>query len=265
VDGNLAVLIKVVFACLWIAAHPVANAQAIPMTGPAIPELATYDRLIPALLSKYNIPGARRSRLPGMVGCRSPAGMDMPIGRHKSLSSQTRCLASRVYSKPITTVAVLKLVEGEKLNLDGRVWDILSGLEPPAGKEADPRWRDITVRHLLSHSGGWERALPGGIERWRRISGSPVRPYGTFCLECSDAPAGWIVSLSDLLRWTNSIDGRTASRRILSPETIQLLAKRPAYVSTEARFDYGRGWNTSEDRPDGGARWLIATGIAPVV
>jgi N-acyl-D-amino-acid deacylase len=44
-------------------------------------------------------------------------------------------------------------VERGKLELDARVSEVLE-LAPPA----DPRWRRVTIRHLLQHTGGWDRA-----------------------------------------------------------------------------------------------------------
>src|SRR6185503_9515059 len=40
--------------------------------------------------------------------------------------------------------------------LDQRVFEILS-YEPLPGESVDPRLATITVRHLLEHSGGWNR------------------------------------------------------------------------------------------------------------
>ena len=63
-------------------------------------------------------------------------------------------------SKPFTAVAVLKLVERGKTSLDTGVFDLLAlGAEPmqPKGGKFDERWKQITVRHLLQHTGGWDR------------------------------------------------------------------------------------------------------------
>lgn len=61
-------------------------------------------------------------------------------------------------SKPITAVAVLKLVGEGKLSLDARVWELLDlATRVPGGKKADERWRRITIRQLLQHTGGWDR------------------------------------------------------------------------------------------------------------
>ncbi len=61
-------------------------------------------------------------------------------------------------SKPITAVAVLKLVEDKKLSLDARAFDIVRA-EPPLkdGRQPDPRLARITVRQLLQHTGGSDR------------------------------------------------------------------------------------------------------------
>ena len=64
-------------------------------------------------------------------------------------------------SKPITAVAVLKLVEEGSLDLDAAAFPLLSALPAPAGKTEDPRLGGITIRHLLEHSGGWDRDLSG--------------------------------------------------------------------------------------------------------
>jgi N-acyl-D-amino-acid deacylase len=61
-------------------------------------------------------------------------------------------------SKPITAVAVLKLVEEGKLDLDARAFSIVR--LPPvleAGRPADARLGQITIRQLLQHTGGWDR------------------------------------------------------------------------------------------------------------
>lgn len=62
-------------------------------------------------------------------------------------------------SKPITGVAVMQLVEQGKLTLDAKVTEILDLSQGilRAGEKFDPRWHQITVRHLLQHRGGWDR------------------------------------------------------------------------------------------------------------
>ena len=65
-------------------------------------------------------------------------------------------------SKPITSVAILQLVEAGTLHLDDRVFGA-SGIlkEYDRRSIADHRVLDITVQDLLNHSGGWDRDNSG--------------------------------------------------------------------------------------------------------
>ncbi len=65
-------------------------------------------------------------------------------------------------SKPFTAVAVLKLCEEKRLDLNERVFDFLA-LKPLSSGEthSDPRLRQITIGHLLHHTGGWDRGKSG--------------------------------------------------------------------------------------------------------
>ncbi len=66
-------------------------------------------------------------------------------------------------SKPITAVAILKLVEEGRLGLDDKVLPLLGDLGPGADAIRDPRVHAITVRHLLQHTGGFDRAVSGDV------------------------------------------------------------------------------------------------------
>lgn len=61
-------------------------------------------------------------------------------------------------SKPITAIAILQLVEKGKLKLGDRVTDVL-GFEPllEGEAQADPRWKEITIKQLLQHRAGFNR------------------------------------------------------------------------------------------------------------
>lgn len=59
-------------------------------------------------------------------------------------------------SKLITAVAIMKLVQEKKITLDSKVFGPNAILKDPVfDKVKDKRLYSITVRHLLSHSGGW--------------------------------------------------------------------------------------------------------------
>ncbi|MBL7038705.1 MAG: beta-lactamase family protein [Pirellulaceae bacterium] len=94
-------------------------------------------------------------------------------------------------SKTITAVAVLQLVQRRKLGLDASVTDVLS-LKPvlEAGREADPRMRQVTIRHLLNHCGGWDRDVSFDPMSWETrekaaksagVTADEVRPEHIVC------------------------------------------------------------------------------------
>jgi len=59
-------------------------------------------------------------------------------------------------SKPITSVAIHQLIERGLLSYDTRVVDVLDLRHRP-GRSPDPRLAEVTIDHLLYHTGGWDR------------------------------------------------------------------------------------------------------------
>jgi len=74
--------------------------------------------------------------------------------REKNLPTQADSLFRIAsISKPLTAVGILKLVEQGKLKLEDKLLEILRLPEKPL----DVRWEQITIRHCLQHTGGWDR------------------------------------------------------------------------------------------------------------
>ncbi|HSR32049.1 MAG TPA: serine hydrolase domain-containing protein, partial [Anaerolineae bacterium] len=124
--------------------------------GSATPDLENLDQAIGRIMEDYQVPGgafamAKDGRLIHARGY----GVACKENREAVQSDSLFRIAS--VSKPITAVAVLKLVEDGRLSLDDRAFQIVGHLQPLEGKEVDPRLRDITIRHLLEHSAGWDR------------------------------------------------------------------------------------------------------------
>jgi CubicO group peptidase (beta-lactamase class C family) len=130
----------------------------MPITGTFVPGMAWYDNVIPDLMRKYKIPGGAVAvvRDGKLIYARGFGYADVenkaPVQPHALFR-----LAS--VSKPITGVAIMKLVEDGKLRLDDRVTPLIADLTPAPGATVDPRWEQITIRHLLTHTGGWDRAV----------------------------------------------------------------------------------------------------------
>ena len=57
-------------------------------------------------------------------------------------------------SKLFTGAAIHRLMNQGKLRPDTRVAELLD-LKPPPGRTLDPRWKNVTIQHLLDHRGGW--------------------------------------------------------------------------------------------------------------
>ena len=123
-------------------------------TGPEVPELSVFDTTMKDFMVTRKVSAGAlaityRGRLVFARGY-SWAGANSPPTRPESLFR----IAS--LSKPVTSAAVLKLVEDGKLRLDEKVIDILP-FGYPEGRHPDPNQRAVTVLHLLQHLGGWDR------------------------------------------------------------------------------------------------------------
>ena len=128
-----------------------------PVTGETGKDLQPLNELLLKTLQENNIPGATVAvASEGRIIFERGFGYSDLEPPTPMAPATTMRIAS--ISKPITAVAVLLLVEDGKLQLDDLVIDILM-LEKKftLPKDSDPAWNRITIRHLLQHSGGWNR------------------------------------------------------------------------------------------------------------
>jgi N-acyl-D-amino-acid deacylase len=126
------------------------------MTGDAVASLASYDRFMQSLMQKWKIPGAsvavtKDGRL---VFAR---GYGYANKETKQPVAPDALFRIASVSKPLTAIAVLRLVEEHKLDLNEPAFAALAPLEPPPGGIVDSRLHSITVRQLMNHTGGWDR------------------------------------------------------------------------------------------------------------
>ncbi|MBL8210872.1 MAG: beta-lactamase family protein [Bryobacterales bacterium] len=127
-------------------------------TGTAVAELAGLDAAMQTYLKEGKTPGGALavSRGGKLIYARGFGVMETE--RNTPVQPDSLFRVGSV-SKPVTAMAALRLVQDGKLRLEDGVVTLL-GL--PASQIADPRWNEITVRHLLQHSGGWDA---GGVLR----------------------------------------------------------------------------------------------------
>src|SRR5437762_6819130 len=123
----------------------------VPMNGKAGPGLKAFDEAMLKIMDRHGIPGASLAiaKEGKLVLAKGYGWANIASG--KAIQPDTLFgLAS--LSKPLTAIAVLKLVEQGKLELDAPVFGLLKHIKLPARAQSDPRLPNVTVRHCLHHS-----------------------------------------------------------------------------------------------------------------
>ncbi|MET8140696.1 serine hydrolase domain-containing protein [Sphaerisporangium sp. NPDC005288] len=129
-----------------------AAAQVWKVTGKSASSLASFDNTLKAFMQARGIPHAslavvRKGRLVLARGYNWTENTT-------ALAQPTSLFRVASLSKPVTSAAVMKLVQDGKLSLTAKVAPLL-GLSTAA----DARLASVTVLHLLQHLGGWDRAV----------------------------------------------------------------------------------------------------------
>ena len=131
----------------------------LPVTGPSIAGLESFDNLMTSFVKTHRIPGATLAVVrKGKIVYARGFGYADPAAKESMQPDSLLRIAS--LSKPITSAAIMQLVDRKKLRLSDRVFDILD-LKPIGKGKIDPRLKKVTVRHLLLHTGGWDRSMSG--------------------------------------------------------------------------------------------------------
>ena len=132
---------------------------ALPVTGPSVAGLENFDKLMTSFVKTHRVVGATLAvvRKGKIVYARGFGYSDVAGGKPVQPDSLFR-IAS--ISKPITSAAIMQLVDRKKLRLADCVFDILD-LKPIEKGRIDPRLKKVTVRQLLLHTGGWDRSKSG--------------------------------------------------------------------------------------------------------
>ncbi len=173
-------------AAAWLAAVVVSTS--VPAAGGTTEDtrphdLAALTHLMERFMSRHLVPGAalavtKNGRLVYAEG--------FGYGNQEATVPATPTSLFRIasVSKPLTAAAILKLVEEGRLALDAPILPLLRDLLPDAnGVPRDDRLGAVTVRHLLRHTAGWDRAQSGFF---------PLRTSGlmSICEETGTSPPG---------------------------------------------------------------------------
>ena len=139
----------------------VADRRRFVATGVEVPELAAVDLMMQDLMVDNNIRGstvaiAKDGRLVYARGFTWDDVSARPI-------QPTTLFRTASIAKSITSVAIHQLIERGVLSYDTPVAATL-GLQPPPGQTPDPRLDRVTLDHLLTHTVGWDKEDPDGID-----------------------------------------------------------------------------------------------------
>lgn len=181
-------LIVVLFATVSI------NAQ----TGIPVPSMSDCDNEAIEFMDNFDIPGmtmaiARNGKLVYMraFGNANIAGTEPTQPYHLFRIASV--------SKPITSIAIMKLMEEGEINMNDKVFGPGSLLENHSyfsnANITDQRIYDITVQHLLEHSGGFDNS--------QDCTPTPTSPYPWHATHCD--PIGFPLHVTETLGTSNPV------------------------------------------------------------
>ncbi|MEM6802316.1 MAG: serine hydrolase [Bacteroidota bacterium] len=183
-----------IFSLLFILSFLGLQAQ----TGIDVPGMSSCDILVNQFMNTYDIPGLSfaLSKNGKMVYMRSFGHADLARTEETQPHHMFR-IAS--VSKPITSIAVNKLIEDGLLNYNDKVFGtdgiLANHPELSLANVSDNRIFDITVRNLLEHTGGWDRSVD--------CTPSPSPPYSYDPNNCD--PISFPLYVSNSLGTSNPV------------------------------------------------------------
>jgi len=140
----------------------VARADGMPVTGVPVPELADFDSAMLDFMSEYDLTGGVLAvSVDGCVVYQRGFGWREFFPVLVPLPENTPMRLASV-EKPLTAAVIRKLADLGYFSLGDYVFDLeqpfggILQIQPWQGI-GDPRLNDVTVRHLLLHTGGWSR------------------------------------------------------------------------------------------------------------
>ncbi|HLM61275.1 MAG TPA: serine hydrolase domain-containing protein, partial [Pyrinomonadaceae bacterium] len=196
---------------LWFLIFISSIALALPtfaQTGIPAGSMSQCDAQMQTFLNNYQIPGAtfaiaKNGKLVYMraFGIADRAGTELTQPFHMFRIASV--------SKPITSVAIMKLIENGQLSLSDKPFGpggILNADPYFANANVtDPRVYNITIQNLLEHTAGWNRDLP--------MPPGPLSPY-PFGFTTSD-PIGFPLHVTQTLGEANPVTRRAMIKYLM--------------------------------------------------
>ncbi len=142
------------------------------LTFEGIGEQEACDNLIRCFMDEYDIPGASFALAKDGKLIYKKAFGHSDLNQTQATKDHDLFRIASI-SKPITSVAIMKMMENGQLNLSDKVFGSGGLLQNHPALSGiiitDARINDITVQHLLEHSAGWDRDV--------NCFPSPTSPY----------------------------------------------------------------------------------------
>lgn len=207
---------------------PFAKPADVPTSGREVLSLRGFDELMTKFVAEHKLPGAELAiGRNGKVFYLRGFGY-ANVETQFPVQPESRFRIASI-SKPLTAVAILRLVAQNRLALDRRVVDVLADRFPFVLEPADPRLKTVTIEHLLHHSAGWDRDK----------SFDPMFRSPAICAELSvNAPAKPV----DVMRymWKRPLDNDPGTHYAYSNFGYCVLGRVIEAVSGQSYEDYVR-------------------------
>lgn len=143
----------------FLKASDVRMVNGIPVVGSSAKHLAVIDDTMVQFMKLHQIPASTVAIIKdGQIVFHHGYGYS---DHNKTIPTNPATLM-RIASitKPFTAAAIRILIKEKKISLNSKIMDIID-IQPFKGKVVDPRWYNITIEHLLTHKGGWDRNATG--------------------------------------------------------------------------------------------------------
>lgn len=153
---------------------PKLSAEKIPASGEVNPVLVPVDNAVRQFMVAKGVPAVAiaLSRHGKILYDRAfgwaDASLSSPL--HTGVKMHVASM-----TKPVVAAAVTTLFTDQKLKPDDLIFDVLNLSQYSEAKGCDPRWKKVTIQHLLDHKGGWDRAKSGDFTGSSQAMGTLFR------------------------------------------------------------------------------------------
>lgn len=154
-NPELGTLLVLLFAPLAVAKDP-------PVSGKEVTEFRDLDKAVLEFMQTIDASAATVavSKDGKLLHSRGYGHAD---GNKKKPTPPDALFRIASVSKPVTSAMVYTAIRDKKLDADAKAFDLIGAKPPGKQKVADERIKDVTVKHLLEHKGGWDAEKAGDL------------------------------------------------------------------------------------------------------